>query len=230
MTALNAIVEDDSFIVSMDTLVSTIRNDKRVPLNFTQKFQFLPFVNSVICGTGNFNFLNKVFDFSHQILANDATTFTKILSNNVQQIAEDPSIHLDENNTATLYIFGFGQNYEVEVYALRNSSGFKIETILNPEKRGFIIKPNNFESLEQKREVKQIINQEDPIKLLVELMRFEKSIDDNMENKDSVGIGGENIIISVSESGSAAVTSKIDAFEDYSKQYEYALSWMDKTY
>lgn len=65
MTAMNALIEDNGITLSMDTLVSTRKkNGKVVPYYYTQKFEYYPFTKSILCGTGDFNVIQKVMNFS----------------------------------------------------------------------------------------------------------------------------------------------------------------------
>ena len=65
MTALNALIDTDTIILSMDTLVSMKDpKGKTVPQYFTQKFEYLPFAQSVIAGTGVIDVLKKAIKYA----------------------------------------------------------------------------------------------------------------------------------------------------------------------
>ena len=70
MTALNAEISPNSIVLSMDTLASRKDdNGKTVPSYFTQKFEYYPFTQSILCGTGDFSIIRIAMDESRSILS-----------------------------------------------------------------------------------------------------------------------------------------------------------------
>lgn len=217
MTAMNAMVEPNAITLSMDTLAS--RRDKNgdvVPYYFSQKFEYYPFARSILCGTGSFSVIQKAMAFAKKILAKEVNTFTQIISD---FLIDNPFNPNDE--TSTVYIFGFDEILRPHAFALRSTNNYKIEEIANYNHPNWFVKPASKAALDYLDQ----INSMDTMNLLKNLMRKEKEIDDASSSKEKVGIGGENIVISLMpiNDNLIAAINIIDTFDDYDQQYQYCL-------
>lgn len=221
MTAMNAIIEPDAVTLSMDTLVST--RDKKgnvIPSYFTQKFKFYPFTKSILSGTGDFNVIQKAMAFSESILSREVITYTEMMSD----FLFENKFHLNKESS-TIYIFGFDENLLLHAFALRSTNNYRIEEIANYERPNFLIKPNYQTALDYLNDLKS----ENTDDLLIKLMRKEKEIDATAPLNKKVGIGGENVVISLvlNDGKLLSVVKVIDTFDDYDQQYQYCLDHID---
>lgn len=215
MTALNAEISPNSIILSMDTLASRKNNNgKTIPSYFTQKFEYYPFTQSILCGTGDFSIIRLSFDRSRSILSKEVKTFSLIirdvLKNNIEKV----------NTDTTIYIFGFDEDMNTHAYALRSTNKFGIQEIASYSNPNWILKPQCEEAIDY------LLNSDsnNKIHIFKELMKIEKNIDDK-KTKERVGIGGQNILINLVAKDGEILSSIniIDEFEDYDKQYKFCL-------
>lgn len=217
MTAMNVLIESNAITLSMDTLVST--RDKSggiVPAYFTQKFNYYPFTKSILCGTGNYNVIQKAMAFSESILSREVITYTEMMSD----FLFENKFNLNKE-TATIYIFGFDENLLLHAFALRSTNNYEIEEIANYERPNIIIKPGYQAAINYLNSLRN----EDTDDLLIKLMRKEKEIDAAAPLNKKVGIGGENVVISLipNDGKLLSVVKVIDVFNDYDEQYQYCL-------
>lgn len=218
MTAMNALIEDNGITLSMDTLVSTRKkNGKVVPYYYTQKFEYYPFTKSILCGTGDFNVIQKVMNFSKKILSKEVETFTELIDDFLIENHFSKS-----KETSTIYILGFDDNLLPHAFALRSTNDYSIEEVANYNHPNFLMKPSSVEISKYFSLLKNTENSDD---LFKKIMRKEKEIDDNTAQDKRVGIGGENILISVLpyDGKLMSVCKTIDVFDDYDNQYNYCL-------
>lgn len=217
MTAMNALIENNSITLSMDTLVSRrVKNGEIVPSYYTQKFEYYPFTKSILCGTGDFNVIQKVMAFSKQILSKEVETFTELVND---FLVEN---HFSESKeTSTIYIFGFDDDLRPHAFALRSTSNYSREEVAGYNKPNMLIKPASSEISKYFESIKNADSEE----MFKKLMRKEKEIDDKASGTTKVGIGGENILISVIpyDGKLISVFKTIDVFNDYNDQYSYCL-------
>lgn len=124
--------------------------------------------------------------------------------------------------TSTIYILGFDDNLLPHAFALRSTNDYSIEEVANYNHPNFLIKPSSVEISKYFSLLKNTENSDD---LFKKLMRKEKEIDDNTAQDKRVGIGGENILISVLpyDGKLMSVCKTIDVFDDYDNQYNYCL-------
>lgn len=215
MTALNAEISPNSIVLSMDTLaLRKDDNGKTVPAYFTQKFEYYPFTQSILCGTGDFSIIRIAMDKSRSILSKEVETFSLLirdfLKNNIENV----------NTDTTIYIFGFDEDMNTHAYALRSTDRFDIQEIASYSNPNWILKPQCEEAIDY------LLNDysNNKIHVFKELMKIEKNIDDK-KIKNKVGIGGQNILIDlvVKDGKILSITNVIDEFEDYDKQYKFCL-------
>lgn len=224
MTAMNALIEDENITLSMDTLVSTMdENSRIVPSYFTQKFEYLPFAKSVIAGTGNFEVIKQAFEMSRRILACEVDTLSEIISDCFEQLDRD-KYGITDTSTTTVYIFGFTDAGETRAYALRSTNNFQAEIVAGTGNNKLLIKPNLMSVEGFAEEIEKANDSDDLDQSLVDIMRAEKKYDD--ERDDKVGIGGENIRLVLGNDSNVAICGKIDTFDDYLDQYQFALDKM----
>lgn len=217
MTAMNAMIEPNAVTLSMDTLVS--RRDKKdgiVPAYFTQKFKFYPFTKSILCGTGDYNVIQKAMIFSENILSREVMTYTEMMSD----FLFENKFNLNKE-TSTIYIFGFDENLLLHAFALRSTNNYEIEEIANYRQPNFIVKPGYQTMMDYLNSLKN----ESTDDIFIKLMRKEKEIDATVPLEKKVGIGGENTVISLTTDNGKllSVVKVIDTFEDYDQQYQYCL-------
>lgn len=217
MTAMNALIEDNVITLSMDTLVSRrTKNGEVVPSYYTQKFEYYPFTKSILCGTGDFNVIQKVMAFSKKVLSKEVETFTEIIDDFLIE-----NYFSESKETSTIYVFGFDNNLRPHAFALRSTSNYHIEEVANYNKPNMLIKPASSEISKYFESLKNIDSEE----IFKRLMRKEREIDDRASKSTKVGIGGENIFISIIPYGGKlmSVCKTIDTFDDYDDQYNYCL-------
>ncbi|WP_258115631.1 terminase [Levilactobacillus yiduensis] len=219
MTALNALIDTDTIVLSMDTLVSMKDSEgKTVPQYFTQKFEYLPFAQSVIAGTGVLDVLKKSFNASREILAFEVD----VLADNISKfLKEDEWVSsLPKELTSTIYVLGFTKDGETKAFALRSTNNFDAQVIAAEGQATAIFKPDLSSTDGFFDELEAANRTEDVDERLVKLMRVEKKYDDL--DPYGVGIGGENIRLVFNSDASDARISKIDVFDDYVSQYQEA--------
>lgn len=224
MTAMNAMIGSDSIILSMDTLVSTYDEDGNIiPNYFTKKFEYMPFAKSVICGTGSSDVIEAAINISRRMLACEVDALAKMLSECLFGLDED-EYHISDAHTSTIYIYGFTEDGTVNAYALRSTKKFECELIADSDNPKTLIKPNFGEEFLDK--ANKALEQDDYFMAFRDVMRIEKEYD-NQAGKHKVGIGGENTCLIIAKDSNDAIIKKIDTFDDYSDQYQFAL---DKTH
>ncbi|MBO2724804.1 terminase [Lactiplantibacillus plantarum] len=222
MTALNAMITEDTIVISMDMLVSKLNSvGELVPAYFTQKFEYMPFAKSVICGTGNYNIIQKAIESSRSILAKDVDTFTTFTSEFLITLNKS-KYKITDTNTTTVYIFGFDEDGNTRGYALRSTNDFSPDLIAGSDNPSMIFKPDLSSVPGFSEDMGLVLNETDDIKKFIQMMRVEKKYDDQLTT-GKVGIGGENILLIIGDNANTAAIQKIDVFDDYDEQYEYAL-------
>lgn len=222
MTILNASVAADEIILTMDTLVSNRDEENLEPVYFTQKFEYLPFADSIVCGTGNLDILRKVFDLTKSLLVREVDTLAEI----VRDYAQKEFTHmLDETKygTSTIYIFGFDEQKRTRAYAIRSTDGYNLQYIAGYDKPSMILKPD-ITGAYKSRQI-EALNQEG-FKSFIDIAKINKEYDDSLMDSDAqkVGVGGELVAIVLSANYNQAIVSKLYTFEDYEEQYQFALN------
>lgn len=221
MTILNASVAANEIILTMDTLVSNRIEGSLEPAYFTQKFEYLPFANSIVCGTGNFDILRKIFDLTKNLLVREVDTLAVLVRGYAQKEFIDM---LDESKygTSTIYIFGFDEQKRTRVYALRSTNGYNLQYIAGFDRPSMILKPDI--SNTYKSRLMKVMDQ-DGYDSFIDIAKINKEYDDSLADNDKqkVGVGGELVAIVLSANYNEAIVSKIYTFEDYEEQYQFAL-------
>uniref|UniRef100_UPI00155A2EF0 terminase n=1 Tax=Lactiplantibacillus plantarum TaxID=1590 RepID=UPI00155A2EF0 len=180
MTALNAMITKDTIVISMDMLVSKLNSvGELVPAYFTQKFEYMPFAKSVICGTGNYNIIQKAIESSRSILAKDVDTFTTFTSEFLITLNKS-KYKITDTNTTTVYIFGFDEDGNARGYALRSTSDFLPDLIASSDNPSMILKPDLSSVPGFSEDMGSVLNETDDIKKFIQMMRVEKKYDDQL--------------------------------------------------
>ena len=222
MTALNAMITKDTIVISMDMLVSKLNSvGELVQAYFTQEFEYMSFATSDICGSGNYNIIKKAIESSRSILAKDVDTFTTFTSEFLITLNKS-KYKITDTNTTTVYIFGFDEDGNTRGYALRSTSDFLPDLIAGSDNPSMILKPDLSSVPGFSEDMGLVLNETDDIKKFIQMMRVEKKYDDQLTT-GKVGIGGENILLIIGDNANTAAIQKIDVFDDYDEQYEYAL-------
>lgn len=219
MTAMNALVRSDTIVLSMDTLVSVNDGDRLVPGYFSQKFEYLPFAKSVICGTGNFEITKEVFKFSRTILVCEVDTLLELVFKKLVDL--DRNEYSRDESTVTIYIFGFDENGKTKAFSLRSTKNFIPELIADSKNPRNILKPSINNNIYSNR-IMGAFNQDDEFKALVDIMRIQKEYDDTIST-EKVGIGGENVCLLIADNSKVSIINKIDVFDDYQEKYKFCL-------
>ncbi|KRM17479.1 hypothetical protein FD31_GL002671 [Companilactobacillus nantensis DSM 16982] len=159
----------------------------------------------------------------HEVLAGEVDILVDLISSYLSNGINNGDVSLENNaGTLTVYVFGFDVNGQVKAYKMKSGNNFRSELIaggeIGPKE---IIKPNNSEIVSAIRPILSIENTEEQLK---KIMRIQKSIEDasGVSNKEYVGIGGENYCLQFNRNSEMAAIKRIDTFDDYEEQYEYA--------
>jgi hypothetical protein len=223
MTALNAMIQKDLILLSMDTQVSTRTDGKIGPAYYNQKFEVLPFAKSVIAGTGDYDTIIKAMQITKRLLVRDVETLAEMLRDTLKHE------ELNEERRSTLYLFGYDDVSRIRAFALRSGNSFEIEDLLKEESGILVLKPE----LENRKEFLDLI-ENDSLDQVIQgfklTMRKQKMIDEKKDvgDPERVGIGGENILCLIGENFERINMFKIDRFDDYDEQYNLALSNIHK--
>lgn len=223
MTAFNALLSNGEILLSMDTQVS--RYDEKgilVPSYFTQKFEYMPFCKTIVTGTGNYDVINHVFNDVRRMLVKEIDTLADIVADGLAKL--DYSEFQLDKSTATIYLLGYTASNETKAYAFRSTQGFAKTVVAKENQEQLFIKPNLFDVEGFKTEIDNALELDDISEQFVELMKIEKKYDELTDNP--VGIGGENIVIAVSNEADNATILKLDVFDDYQEKYQMALDYI----
>jgi len=179
MSILNFLYTDEYVIAMADTLASTAGG---IPHMFVTKIFALPHINTIICGTGNYNTVLAWCNFIQtSVIANNVDDLDQISPENIRNIYN--KITGDNLISTTIYHFGFIEKEGKYLgYAYRSKNNFVSEKL----EKGFGIKPPDEIDIEKILSVYD----GDRNKVFVEICKKQKEVDDNRSKDERLGIGG----------------------------------------
>ena len=179
MSILNFVYTDEYVIAMADTLASVASG---IPHMFVTKIFPLPHINTIICGTGNYNTVLAWYNFIQEsVIANNVDDLDQVSPLNIRNIYNK----ITGNNPifTTIYHFGFIEKTEkYSGYAYRSKNDFVSEKL----EKGFGIKPPDEIDIEKMLSV----SDGDTYKVFSEICKKQKEVDDNRSIDERLGIGG----------------------------------------
>jgi hypothetical protein len=187
----------------MDTIA--LKVDTKVPHIYTTKFYLLPHLDIVICGTGIAQVVMDWFVYVNSgMIVRDIDHLNEFTQKQLIKIGQQHN--LDENNTTTIYHFGFSKSSKCyRGYAYRSINNFEPELFSN----GSGIKPP-IENMDR-----YLVNGSYNF---IEIALQQYNDDKNSPLEKKVGIGGELIFCLLINQ--TIQISKIFSFLDYQENYD----------
>lgn len=212
LTALIYIIQDDSVVVSMDTL--SLREKDKKPHKMLTKFLPLPHMNCLICGTGN---AGAVIDWFAWVEKNIVANGIDILNKLTQQVIKGFMEEHNGGHLCTIYQFGLHEiDEKFYGFAYRSTNDFKCEEL---KKAVICVKPvDAFGSEEGYVDLTPCCLEDSPLEeILCNIMRRQKGYDDALDISERLGIGGMIQVVYMSQD--CIVIKNLERFEDFEETY-----------
>ncbi|MHA1148948.1 MAG: hypothetical protein ACTSR8_11980 [Promethearchaeota archaeon] len=212
MTALIYHYERDLVFIAMDSLAL---DEQKNPFKYVTKFYILPHLNCIVCGTGLFRMITKWIDFvQNSMIFKDVIDLNKQTPTDLRKISNE--LELPDNGSSTIYHFGVdAKDKRMVAYAYRSKNLYKSEELIY----GLGIKPD-YENVIQI--ALESIKKEGLINGSVEIIKYLKNIDDNLDLESRLGIGGEIHSVLLSKEGKYSIET-IYRFSDYDNTFSKML-------
>ena len=180
MSVLVYLLHDDLVVLVADTLAS---ESGLGPLKFVNKVFSLPYLNTLIAGTGIMDLAIDWYSFIQKsIVAKDIVNLDKITQNKLSDLYK--SYKTDELSTATIYQFGFCKEINRHIgFAYRSTNGFVSEKLIP----SIGIKPSDGIDLTKDQPAKEEQFEDYSKRMAIQ----QKYIDDQKCEKERLGIGGD---------------------------------------
>ena len=217
MSALVYILQEDKVVLAMDTLSSKYTETGLKPFKFLSKIFPLMHMNSILCGTGNFQPILKWFEYiESSIVANGIFQLNRLTELSINAFME---IENATEEPTTLYQFGLSEiDGKFYGYAYRSTNNYASEEL----QYSIGVKPQDaFNSIEELSEyIQGNIDQDVLASLLLKLKEYDDNLGDM--HPDKVGIGGQ-MEICILQKNSLQIVRQ-DIFSDCESIYQEILA------
>ena len=212
MTALIYLFKNDVVCLAMDSLSV---DENKCPLKYVSKFYLLPHLQCVICGTGILSLVIKWFEFiQNSMVFKNVEDLNTHVQGHLKKISDELNIPI--NKSSTIYHFGVNKaNNKIVGFAYRSKNSYESERLIY----SMGIKPS-FEDLAQ--QATDLLAQKGIIPMIVTIITRLKEMDEKLELKQQVGIGGEIHFVVLDKYGAFSVQT-IHRFSDYEQRFSEML-------
>lgn len=221
MSALIYILLDDQVVLVMDTLSSYYTETGLKPYKFVSKIFPLTHMNSVLCGTGNYQPILKWFEYIEiNFVAYGIKQLNRLSSERIKPFmeAENPT-----NEPTTIYQFGIDEvEGSFKGYAYRSTNNYSSEMLIH----SVGVKPQD--AFNSEKDIADYFKEKIDDEVLSLLMLKMKEYDDDLDDKNpkKVGIGGQMEICNM-QKNSLQIVRK-DIFPDCASVYKEILAGCSK--
>jgi hypothetical protein len=209
MSILIYILHDDFVVLATDSLAS----EKGLgPLKFANKIFPLPYLNSVVSGTGMMDLTINWYTFIQKsVVIQDIVILDKIAQEKLPVLFDSYA----NSDFSTVYQFGYSEEEKKHIgFAYRSTNGFKSERLI----QSIGIKPSDNIDITNNMPGSEEALEEYVVRMAVE----QKCIDDQKNEDEKLGIGG-NLYYSLLNKDNFSI-KEIFEFPDKTTQFEKMLN------
>jgi len=220
MTGLFYILNEDSVIIGMDSLViqKNIETEEKTPWKFETKVLPLMHLKSVLCGVGNMDFFMKWFvEMNNCVIGCDIDILEKVARGKYEEFVKKIPCEFG----ATVYHFGYSIKEDRMKGFVLDTKKPHIEVIPYSQWAQPTAIMKNIEKVKEIKENCTIDGKTNGIKYAYEMLLEMKEIEDKKGDTSKIYIGGEMHFIGIEKQ--FQFHAFVVPFPDYLKQYNEIL-------